>query len=95
MFTFNFITIFTILILIFSPIRFWFQSKGNLWLVYRLDIFVYSCYLVLETYLALVNPAQFALILFDIINLWAIVCAVKGIMRLKKEEKAKILTDNA
>ena len=94
MLAFNFITVFTILILLFSPVRFWYQSKGNLWLVYRLDLIVYTCYLILETYLPLSNPAQFALILFDIINLWAIFCAVRGIMRLKKENKLNHTEDN-
>lgn len=84
---FNIITFLCILILFTSPLRFWFQSKGQLWITYRLDLFVFTCYTILETYLALTNPSQIALLLMNLINVWALICAVKGILRLKREEK--------
>lgn len=87
--SFNLVTICSILILLTSPLRFWFLSKGNLWLTYRVDLFVFSCYLVLETHLALANPEQKALLLMNVINIWALICAVKGIIRLKKEKKTQ------
>jgi hypothetical protein len=87
---FNLITILSVLILLTSPIRFWYYSKGHLYVSYRIELFVFTCYLVLETHLALLTPEQHSLMLMNIINIWALAMAVKGIFRLKKEDKDKL-----
>lgn len=87
---FNIITILSLLVVGIAAFKFWYLSDGNLWLTYRLDLVVYTAYTILETYLALRDPSQTSLLLMNIINIWALMMAVKGIMRLKKEEKKKL-----
>ncbi len=68
----------------------WFTSKGNLYFAYRINIAKYIGFIILETALALNNPAQMAVLLFNISNIWGLTMSVKGIIRLKKEETEAI-----
>lgn len=65
----------------------WYLSKGKLELSYPLTILVYICCTVLETYLAFRDPSQWSIILFVPMYIWAIVMAVKGIVRLRRERQ--------
>jgi uncharacterized membrane protein len=82
---FNFLTIFSIFIVILAVIKFWYLSEGNLYVTYRLDIVLFTSYIILETYLALRDPSQTSLLLMNIISVWALIMTIKGIKRLKKE----------
>ena len=62
-------------------------SKGNLKLAYKIAIVAYSLYAAIETSLALRDPQQISVMLFNIVNIWAIAMAVKGLKRLKQEEQ--------
>ena len=66
-------------------------SKGNLKLAYKIAIVAYSLYAAIETSLALRDPQQISVMLFNIVNIWAIAMAVKGLKRLKQEEQTAAL----
>lgn len=65
----------------------WNMSKGNMKVVYVLNLFVYASYFIIETSLALNSPEQIGILLFNLLNIWAFIMAVKGIIRLRKEKK--------
>jgi uncharacterized membrane protein len=71
----------------FSMMNHWFLSKGKLNYSYPLIICACSCYIVIETYLAIRDPVQLGVLVFNFVNLWAIVMAVKGLLRLKEKQK--------
>ena len=85
MMEFNIITVLSIIILILSLIKFWKLSKGNLKLTYQLDLIVFPCYIILETIVALNHSSQSSLLFMNVINVWAIVMAIKGLIRVSKE----------
>lgn len=62
-------------------------SKGNLRLAYKIAIVAYSIYAGIETSLALRDSQQISVLLFNIVNIWAIAMAVKGLHRLNTENK--------
>jgi len=72
---------------ILSVLSHWNLSKGNNKLVYTLNLFIYAMYFIIETTLALNNPEQIGIILFNILNVWAFIMAAKGLLRLRKENK--------
>ena len=82
------ITILTVCAVSFQLLKHWVFSKGNLWLGYRLNVVIFSCYLILETILAFNAPGQLTLLFMNIVNVWALTMAIRGILRLEKEEKA-------
>jgi uncharacterized membrane protein len=55
--------------------------------VYVLSMIVYTGYILVETALAFRDPEQISVLLFNIINVWALLMAVKGHLRLKKEQR--------
>ena len=61
----------------------WLLSKGKLEAAHRLGIVMFSCFIAVETSLALRNPDQINVLIFNVVNLWAIVMAFKGLARLK------------
>jgi uncharacterized membrane protein len=65
----------------------WFLSKGKLNISYPLIIVACTCYIIVETILALRDPVQLGILVFNLTNLWAIIMATKGLMRLRKEEE--------
>lgn len=62
-------------------------GQGNLKKAYPIAIVVYIMYGVVETTLALVNPTQMGIMVFNLVNGWALYNAVKGMRRLKLEEQ--------
>lgn len=81
-----FISAATIIVVILQIFNHYNLSKGNLKLAYKIAIIAYSLYAIIETCVALRNPEQISLLLFNIVNFWAIGMAVKGLLRLRKEE---------
>lgn len=67
----------------------WVLSKGNLRVSYRMAIGVYIGYIIVETTLALRNPEQLHILVFNTVNVWGIVMAIKGLLRLKREERGE------
>lgn len=65
----------------------WFLYKGNLKVVYYLNILAFICYFITESTVAFNNPNQWPLFFMNIVNVFAIIMSVKGIMRLKEEAK--------
>lgn len=66
----------------------WNMSKGNMKVVYVLNLFVYASYFIIETSLAFNNPEQIGILLFNLLNIWAFIMAVKGLVRLRKEKNS-------
>lgn len=69
----------------------WFLSRGSLKIVYILNIFVYLCYAAMEVILSVNDPTQWAVILFLIVDVWALTMAIKG---LRRYYRYKNLDDN-
>ena len=65
----------------------WNLSRGNLKLAYPLIIAIAVSNVIVDIYLTLIHPEQSGVLIYSIANLWAIIMAAKGIMRLKKEQK--------
>lgn len=59
-------------------------GQGKLHIVYPLSMVIYFLYAVVETTLALTNPEQRAIMLFNLVNFWAFYNAWLGHRRLKK-----------
>jgi len=70
-----------------SLINHWFLSKGKLHVSYPVIIVACICYIIIETILALRDPVQMGIFVFNITNVWAIIMATKGLLRLKEEKK--------
>ena len=64
----------------------WLLSKGELKKAYKLSILMFLGFMVVETGLALRNPEQIHMIVFNVVNAWSIAMAIKGLRRLKREE---------
>lgn len=61
-------------------------GQGDLKRAYPLAIVIYTIYAIVETTLALTQPAQMGIMVFNLVNGWAVYNAILGIRRLKKEE---------
>lgn len=81
------ITVLTLIVVPSNMFTQWQISKGNLKLGYRLLMFVYVLYIIIETILAFNDPSQISILLFDVVNMWGFLMAFKGYLRLKKLEK--------
>lgn len=81
------VTITTITVVVLQLYNHYNLSRGNLKLAYKIAIVAYSLYAAIETSLALRDPQQISVMLFNIVNVWAIAMAVKGLRRLKLEEE--------
>jgi len=84
-----FFTFMSVFLLLTVSIAEWFNSKGNLKIVYPMNIVKYAGFIVLETAIAINDPSQAAILLFNISNSWGLAMNIKGIARLYEEEKAK------
>jgi uncharacterized membrane protein YfcA len=76
----------TAIIILLQVFKHWFLYKGNLKLVYILNIAVFIGYFIIESTVAFNDPSQWPLIFMNIVNVFAIVMAIKGLMRIKEEE---------
>jgi len=72
-----------------SFLNHWFLSQGKLHISYRLIITACVCYAIIDTLLALRDPAQMGILVFNIGNIWAITMALRGLKRIKKRENNK------
>ena len=80
------ITVLTLIVVPANLLAQWQLSKGHLKFAYPLLVVVYSFYIVIETILALRDPSQISILLFNIVNIWALIMAYRGIQRLKNLE---------
>ena len=84
-----FFTSMSVFLVVVVGISEWFNSKGNLKVVYPLNVLKYGGFIILETALAINDPKQAAILIFNISNTWGLLMNVKGIIRLYKESKQK------
>jgi len=75
----------SILLVVLQYFHHGFLGKGDLKSAYPLAVVIYTIYAIVETTLALTQPAQMGIMVFNLVNGWAIYNAVLGIKRLKKE----------
>lgn len=83
-----FFTTISVLLVVIVGVSEWFNSKGNLKIVYPMNILKYTGFIILETAIALNDPAQAAILLFNISNSWGLAMNIKGLIRLYQESKA-------
>lgn len=84
-----FFTTMSIFLLLTVCIAEWFSAKGNLKIVYPLNMIKYLGFIVLETAIAINDPSQAAILLFNISNSWGLAMNIKGIARLYEEAGSK------
>jgi hypothetical protein len=80
-----FLWIMTISVVSIQFVNHWFFSKGRLRISYSLSIVAYSLYIIIETIIALRDPAQLSILLFNVVNFWGLLMAIKGLRRLRME----------
>jgi hypothetical protein len=85
----SFFLILSVIIVTIQVINYWFLSKGKLHIVHPLSICAFIGYIIIETALALNDPSQIAVMLFNITNCWALAMNVKGWIRLTRKKKVK------
>ena len=83
----TFYTVAAILAVILQFFNHRFLGQGRLNLVYPISMVVFLLYFVVETVLALTNPDQIGILIFNTVNMWAFYNAYVGWRRLKKEQK--------
>lgn len=64
-----------------------FLGDGDLKKAYPLAIVIYAFYAIVETTLALTQPNQMGVLVFNLVNGWAMYNAIKGLLRLAKENQ--------
>ena len=72
----NWLTAVTVVTVLLQLTNMWFLSKGTI--VYPIMLIVYAGYMAIETYLAVSDPSQWSIMLFNIVNVWAVAMALKG-----------------
>ncbi len=65
----------------------WYIAKGRLRLVYWLMIIMGLFQFVLNSILVAFRPDLWGILAFQFLVVWTIVMGIKGLLRLKKEEK--------
>lgn len=65
----------------------WNLSKGNLKLSYPLIIAIAIANIIVDVYLTFIHPEQIGVLIYTFANVWAIWMAIKGLIRLRKEQK--------
>lgn len=73
-----------VLTVVLQFINFWLISKGKI--NYYVMIATYIGYLILETILALKEEDQHMVLVFNLVNVWALSMTVKGLLRQRKEK---------
>jgi uncharacterized membrane protein len=79
----------SIIIVVLQYFNHKYLGQGNLKRAYPLAVVIYSMYAIVETTLAVINPNQMGIMVFNLVNGWALYNAVIGIRRLKREEREK------
>lgn len=77
----------SIILVALQFVNHWFLGKGNLKVVYPVSIVVYIMYIIVETTLALNDPTQAGILLFNLVNTWALFNAVKGYLRERDKKE--------
>jgi len=83
----TFLLILTIVVISLSFINHWNLSHGRLHITYPLTIVTLLIYMTIETTIALRDSVQYSMLLFNVINTWGILMAIRGIRRLKREKE--------
>lgn len=65
----------------------YYLSQGELKKVYVLSFVCAVVYIITETTLALSVPGQLGIILYNVVNVWTLISAVRGMKRLKTLSK--------
>ena len=68
-------------------INHWMISNGNLQKAYPIIVVIATMNIITDIYLALTHLEQLGMLLYMISNTWAIFMAMRGMRRLKKEQK--------
>ena len=85
-----FVTAMSIVAVTMQILNHWLLSKGSLKSHHITTIVVATFYIVIETSLALRDPAQISIMLFNIVNVWMLIMAVKGLRRISRLENDKM-----
>ncbi len=77
----------TIAVVIGQLFHMYYYGEGNLQMAYPIAVLVFAGFMITETMLALRDPAQWSIILFNICNLWGFVNAVRGCIRIRRDRQ--------
>lgn len=91
---FWFLNISIILLILVQFFKYWNLSKGKLLSVYLLTIVVGIANIILDAIIAFTNPALMGMLFYTILNLWSILMAANGLVRLKREKDARLNSTN-
>lgn len=79
----NFISILSVVIVLIQLTNYYFYGAGKLHISYPLTATAMVGYIVIETHLGLRDPSQKGILLFNLVNVFALVNALRGWYRLK------------
>lgn len=82
-FVYTNLTYFSIAAVVLQFIHLWLYSEGKLKYAYPMALVVYTTYLVVETTLGFASPEQLGILIFNIVNLWGMAMAIRGMKKLK------------
>lgn len=68
-----------VVVVVLQFINFWYISKNKI--CYLLLMVIYVGYIIVETTLALKEDDQSSVILFNLVNIWALAMTAKGYVR--------------
>jgi uncharacterized membrane protein len=71
-------------VVVLQIINFWHISKGKI--PYMLLMFIYVGYIIIETTLALKDEDQQFVLLFNLVNFWALAMTIKGYVNRRSRE---------
>lgn len=86
------LTTVNVIAIVFVLILKWYLAKGTLKPVYYLGIIASCLFSCVNIMLFIHDPAQWSILLLNILNIYSVVMSVIGLLRLSKEKKRKSLT---
>ena len=87
---------FSVAAVVLQFIHLWLYSGGKLKYAYPMALLVYANYLVVETVLGFASPEQIGILVFNIVNIWGMAMAIRGMRILKAGiDKDTIKVDKA
>lgn len=84
-----YITTLTVFVTIMQMIKHWVFAQGHYKLTYWLNLVGLTGFTLLSISISIHSPSEKSLILLGIMNGWGIYQNIKGLLRLKEEEKNK------
>ena len=63
----------------------WLLSKGRLSVAYPIGIAVYLGYFGIETVLAISEPEQWPILIFNLVNVWGVAMNIRGLIRIRSQ----------